>query len=80
MLVYYRGSKSGKSTSIAIQLKEESKDLNEVVVIGYGTTKRKDFTGAVSSVKMENSPLALQPNLNAFEALKGNVPGLSVGA
>lgn len=72
--------KVGNQTSIAIQLKEESKDLNEVVVIGYGTTKRKDFTGAVSSVKMENSPLALQPNLNAFEALKGNVPGLSVGA
>jgi len=67
-------------SNIVIQLKEENKDLNEVVVIGYGTAKRKDFTGAVSSVKMENSPLALLPNLNALEALKGNVPGLSVGA
>ncbi|MEO5682493.1 MAG: SusC/RagA family TonB-linked outer membrane protein [Chitinophagaceae bacterium] len=65
---------------IEVQLKEDTRDLNEVVVIGYGTTKRKDFTGAVSSVKMENSPLALMPNLNALEALKGNVPGLSVGA
>lgn len=72
--------KADGRTSITIQLKEENKDLNEVVVIGYGTTKRKDFTGAVSSVKMENSPLALLPNLNALEALKGNVPGLSVGA
>ena len=54
--------------------------MNDVVVIGYGTTKRKDFTGAVSSVKMENSPLALMPNMNALEALKGNVPGLNIGA
>ena len=50
------------------------------MVIGYGTTKRKDFTGAVSSVKLENSPLALMPNMNALEALKGNVPGLNIGA
>ena len=70
---------AGRS-NLSIQLKEDSKDLNDVVVIGYGTTRRKDFTGAVSSVKMENSPLALMPNLNALEALKGNVPGLSVGA
>lgn len=55
-------------------------NLNEIVVIGYGTTKRKDFTGAVSSVKMENSPLSLMPNLNALEALKGNVSGLNIGA
>ncbi len=67
-------------TSLSVQLKEESKDLNDVVVIGYGTTKRKDFTGAVSSVKMENSPLALMPNMNALEALRGNVPGLNIGA
>ena len=56
-------------------LKIESLD-----VIGYGTTKRKDFTGAVSSVKMENSPLANMPNQNALEALKGNVTGLNIGA
>ena len=72
--------KVGDHSNIVIQLKEESKDMNEVVVIGYGTTKRKDFTGAVSSVKLENSPLALLPNINALEALKGNVPGLNIGA
>jgi hypothetical protein len=42
--------------------------------------RRKDFTGAVSTVKMENSPLALMPNMNALEALKGNVSGLNIGA
>lgn len=70
----------GDQTTIDVELTEESKSLQDVVVIAYGTVKRKDFTGAVSSVKMENSPLALAPNLNALEALKGNVAGLSVGA
>ena len=70
---------SGRN-NITIQLKEDAQNLNDVVVIGYGTTKRKDFTGAVSSVKLENSPLALMPNMNALEALKGNVPGLNIGA
>lgn len=70
---------NGRS-NLAVQLKEDTRDLNEIVVIGYGTTKRKDFTGAVSSVKMENSPLALLPNMNALEALKGNVTGLNIGA
>jgi len=73
--------KVGKQTEINVILEEEVAGLNEVVVIGYGTTvKRKDFTGAVSSVKMENSPLALMPNLNPLEALKGNVSGLNIGA
>lgn len=66
--------------TLSITLKEDTQALDEVVVIGYGTTKRKDFTGSVSSVKMENSPIALSPNLNALESLKGNVSGLDIGA
>jgi len=62
-------------TSLSVQLKEDTKDLTDVVVIGYGTTKRKDLRVQVSSVKMENSPLALLPNLNALEALKEVLPG-----
>lgn len=67
-------------TKIQIQLKEDSQALNEVIVVGYGTQKRKDFTGSVSSLKMENSPIALAPNVNALEALKGATPGLDIGA
>lgn len=63
-----------------ILLKEDLEVLDEVVVIGYGTTKRKDFTGSVSSVKLEDSPIALSSNLNALEAIKGNVAGLDIGA
>lgn len=70
----------GNQTRIDVSLTDESKALADVVVVAYGTVKRKDFTGAVASVKMENSPLALSPNINALEALKGNVAGLNVGA
>lgn len=65
---------------INVVMESESSTLNEVIVIGYGTAKRKDFTGSVASIKMENSPIALQPNLNALEALKGSVTGLNIGA
>ena len=63
-----------------VVLQEDRLALDEVIVIGYGTAKRQEYTGSVSSVKMENSPVALLPNLNAFESLKGNVAGLNIGA
>lgn len=67
-------------SSLKITLAEDTQALNEVIVIGYGTAKRKDFTGAVSSVKLEDSPVALATNMNALEAIKGNVSGLDIGA
>ena len=72
-------SLSGQST-LDIILREDLEALDEVVVIGYGTTTKKDFTGSVSSLKLENSPMALSPNTNALESLKGNVSGLDIGA
>ena len=41
----------GKNNTLDVLLKEDTETLDEVIVIGYGTTKRKDFTGSVSSVK-----------------------------
>ncbi|WP_229213763.1 SusC/RagA family TonB-linked outer membrane protein [Dyadobacter psychrotolerans] len=70
----------GNRTSIDITLKSDTKALDEVVVIGYGTTKRQDFTGSVSSLKLEGSAVALLPSMNALETLKGSLPGLDVGA
>jgi TonB-linked SusC/RagA family outer membrane protein len=67
------------SANVTITLNEDFSKLNDVVVVAYGTSKRKDVTGAVASVKLEGSPLSLMPNLNALEALRGNVPGLNVG-
>lgn len=63
-----------------VVLEEDKLSLGEVIVIGYGTARRQEFTGSVSSVRMENSPVALLPNQNALESLKGNVAGLSIGA
>lgn len=65
---------------IEVTLEEERTDLDEVIVIGYGTARRQDYSGSVSSVKMEGSPVSLIPNLNALESLKGNVAGLNIGA
>lgn len=69
----------GKQT-IDVLLEEDKLAIDEVIVIGYGTAKRQDYTGSVSSLKMENSMVSLAPNLNALESLKGNVAGLSIGA
>lgn len=69
----------GNQANISVQLMEDLQALDEIIVIGYGTVKRKDFTGSVSSVRYENSPVALTSNLNALESLKGNVTGLDVG-
>lgn len=66
--------------NVVVALKEESTTLENFVVIGYGTARRQDFTGSVSSVKLEGSALAQMPNMNALEAIKGNVSGLTVGA
>ena len=66
--------------SSLFQLPDMVEELDELVVIAYGTAKRKDFVGSVSSVRLENSPVALMNNSNALEALKGNVAGLDIGA
>lgn len=72
-------SAQGKSV-INVVLEEDMTGLDEVIVIGYGTARRQDYTGSVSSVKMEGSAISQLPNLNALESLKGNVAGLSIGA
>ncbi|MDR1724340.1 MAG: carboxypeptidase-like regulatory domain-containing protein, partial [Tannerella sp.] len=66
-------------TTLTISLAEDTQALEEVIIIGYGTAKRKDFAGSVVTVRLEDSPVALAPNLNALESLKGNVAGLDIG-
>lgn len=75
-----REIKTGNQANVSIRLDEDTKALDEVIVIGYGTAKRKDFTGSVSSVRLENSPVALATNTNALESMKGNVTGLDIGS
>jgi TonB-dependent SusC/RagA subfamily outer membrane receptor len=63
-------------TSIRVVLVDQNAALNEVVVIGYGTVKKRDLTGAVSSVK--GSDIAMNPVSNPVEALQGRVSGLDI--
>lgn len=65
---------------VEVQLEQAVKEMEDVVVIGYGTARKKDLTGAVGSIKVENSPLAILPNANALDAIKGRLPGLDIGA
>ena len=67
-------------TQLQIVLQEDSAQLDEVVVVGYGTARRKDISGAVSTIRLEDSPIALSPNTNALQVLRGNVSGVNVGA
>lgn len=50
--------------------------LDEVVVIGYGTVKRRDLTGAVASVKADE--IAMAPVANPIEALQGRIAGVDI--
>ncbi len=71
---------AGDQRVINVTLSEDARELEEVIVIGYGTAKRQEYTGSVGSVKVENTSLALMPNLNALESLKGTVAGMNIGA
>lgn len=66
----------GENTSINVSLIEDTNALNEVVIVGYGTQKKSDITGAVSTVNAED--LVKLPTVNAVEALQGKASGLTV--
>ncbi len=63
-------------TSLTVVLEEDAKVLDEVVVVGYGTMKKSDLTGAVSSVgtkDIKDSPVA-----NIGQAMQGKVSGVQI--
>jgi TonB-linked SusC/RagA family outer membrane protein len=57
-------------------LKEASTNLDELVVIGYGTVKKRDLTGSISSVK--SADIMKSSSSNAMQAMQGKVPGLDI--
>lgn len=62
-------------TAIEVTLKEEMKQLDEVVVIGYGTAKKSDLTGSVASVNVES--FKTQPMVQVTDMLAGTVAGFN---
>lgn len=64
-------------TNIKVVMKVDATNIEEVVVVGFGTQKKVNLTGAVSVVKSD--ALENRPVQNVSQALQGMVPGLSMG-
>ena len=62
---------------IRVVLHEDTELLDEIVVVGYGTQKKANLTGAVSTVDV-NKTLDAKPQMDVAKALQGVVPGLTV--
>jgi len=66
----------GNQTNIDISLVPSVSDLEEVVVVGYGTQRRSDLTGSVSSVSSEE--LTAYPSISAVQSLQGRAAGVNI--
>ncbi|MGI8599357.1 MAG: TonB-dependent receptor plug domain-containing protein, partial [Chitinophagaceae bacterium] len=66
----------GNNTELNVRLETSGQSLDAVVVVGYGTQRRKDITGSVVSVDKQR--LEDLPNTNFAQALQGAVPGISI--
>lgn len=66
----------GNNSLINIKMEPDTQALDEVVVIGYGTVKKRDLTGAVASMKNEDVTSA--PTSNVMEALQGKIAGMDI--
>jgi TonB-dependent starch-binding outer membrane protein SusC len=62
--------------NVQVDMKERTNTLNEVVVTGYGTSKRKDLTGSISSINAET--IGKAPVISAAQALQGRAAGVQV--
>ena len=74
--VGYKPQSLKASGNMSITLEEDNTTLEDVVVVGYGTMKRRDLTGAVASVTGDK--LAANPVATVSEALQGQLPGVNV--
>ena len=81
LLIKYLGYKDQEikvtgNTRLKITLQEDSQSLDEVVVVGYGTQKKVNLTGAVSAVTGDE--IAKRPVANTSTMLQGQMPGLRI--
>ena len=68
----------GSQRTVNVQLKDDAAFLDEVVVVGYGTARKKDVSGAIASVNYGNDKnVASLPNPNALAGLSSKVAGFS---
>ena len=81
LLVSYIGYKPQEiivegDTPLTITLESDTSNLDEVVVVGYGTEKRADLTGAISTI--DETAIQGKPVSNSYQALQGESPGLII--
>jgi len=68
----------GKQNVVNVQMAEDSKSLDEVVVVGYGTMKKSDLTGAVSSYRPDQNEVGKSFSIDNI--LKGKIAGLNISS
>ena len=68
-------SVDGRST-INVQMKEDTKSIEEVIVVGYGSQKKETLTGSVANIRGEEITKSPAPNVSS--SLSGKLPGLVV--
>jgi TonB-linked SusC/RagA family outer membrane protein len=61
---------------LIIKIEENTQMLEEIAVIGYGSRRKSDLTGAISSIKTENLEM---PSRNVHDVLRANIAGLNIG-
>ena len=66
----------GTRSTIDIVLEEDNQNLDELVVIGYGVVKKRDLTGAVSSIKGDD--MKNVATSNAMQAMQAKIPGMDL--
>lgn len=66
----------GGKNEVTVTLVSSTKEMDQVVVIGYGTAQKRDLTGSI--VKVGGEQVADKPNVNPIASLQGKVAGLSV--
>lgn len=73
----YEDKAMAVAPNMQIKMAPDNRQLNEVVVVGYGTMRKSDLTGSVASANLKDFENA--PNTNLAQMLQGTVPGLNVG-
>ncbi|WP_231891137.1 TonB-dependent receptor [Arachidicoccus ginsenosidimutans] len=68
---------NGRHT-ISIVLTQATHDLDQIIVVGYGTQKKRDVTGAISSLSAEDLQLNTMPQTTITQSLQGRIPGVTV--
>ncbi|MBT8295122.1 MAG: SusC/RagA family TonB-linked outer membrane protein, partial [Gramella sp.] len=66
----------GSDNNYSVVLQEDPSQLDEVVVVGYGTQKKRDLTGSIVSVSSEE--IERTPTANVMQSLQGKVPGVQI--